>query len=143
MPSGPPAPIQTNVGHVDLTQRLQATTAVASSPTGSAETTIATLTIPHNVQVVTGIRLEGWAAFVASTGTTSVRLRIRQATATGSTVADSGAVASTASAVGFVSTFGFDAAAVLPNQTYVMTLTVGAAGTASTASSVYLATTVT
>lgn len=129
-----PQPITRNVQNDDLTARFQETHTVAASPSGSAETIVATLTLAgfNDLAVVTGIQLVGWAAFTAGTNGVSARLRIRETNTSGSTVGDSGAVTVAAASLYEQSAYGFDATPGV--AVYVLTLTVGSGSATSTVS---------
>lgn len=133
-----PQPIREDSIFVDLSTRFQRTTTVAASPSGSSETTIATLTLAgfNDIQIVSGIRLEGWAAFTVGTSGVSVNLQIKQTSSSGTAVGASGAVTETAANLDEITVCTFDAAPGV--KTYVLTMTVASGAAASTVSAVYL-----
>jgi hypothetical protein len=136
-----PTPIrQTALDH-DLTSRFPSTSTVVASPADSTETIIASLTIPNfgDLAVVSGVRLNGFAAFTIGTAGVSGNLKIRETNASGTTVAATGIVNAGVWAATQLTTLvalGFDAAPGV--ATYVLTLTVGSASGASTVSGVHL-----
>ena len=137
----PPVPqITQSAINADWSGRVVDTTTVAASPATAAETTIATLNIPNfgAIPVTQKVYLAGWVSMNVGTSGTAVRLRIKQTSASGSTVVDTGAVTGgvTAAAVIIQDVCGSDAAPGV--GTYVLTATVGGASAASTVNSVQL-----
>jgi len=135
-----PDPIIYNSAELDLSQRFKRTTAIVASPVDATETIIASLTIADDLAIMQGVFLEGWAAFVVGTNGTAARLRIRQTNVAGTVKADTDALTGGVAAAGKLAqdVLGFDTAAVLPGQVYVLTLAVTAATAASTVSAVML-----
>lgn len=133
-----PQPIRQNVADHDLSPRVAATKTVAASPAAAAETIIATLTIASfgDLSIVSGIHLEGWAAFTVGTNGVSANARIRQTDASGTIIAATGALTVTAANLVAVPVLGFDATPGV--SVYVLTLTVGSGSAASTVSAVLL-----
>lgn len=135
-----PVPIRYDSQGLDLTKRVQATTAITGSPALAAETIIATLALTgfSDTAIVTGIDLSGWAAFTVGTSGTAVTLRIRQTNVAGTVVATSGALTGGVAAAALVAQDieGFDAGAGV--ATYVMTLQVTAGAAVSTVSATKL-----
>lgn len=136
--TSPPGAILVNSGHVDLSTRFQNTTTVVASPSANTETTIASITITNNVSLAKGIQLYGWAAFTVGTSGVSANLRIRQTNTSGSVIVATGAQTVSAGNLLETGCQGFDSAAVIPGQTYVLTLTIGSGAAASTVSAVQL-----
>lgn len=133
-----PQPIRSSIIGVDLSARFQSTQTVAASPSAGTETTIATLTLTNfgDIALVTGVRLEGWAAFTVGTNGVSANLKIRQTSSSGTTVVASGATTVTAANLVEMSVKGLD---LLPGVgVYVLTLTVGSGSAASTVSALDL-----
>lgn len=129
-----PQPIRDNILFTDLSARFQSTQTVAGSPAAGTETTIATLTIAgfNDIALVSGIRLEGWAAFTVGTSGVSANLKIRQTSSSGTTVVASGATTVTATNLLEMSVKGLDA---IPGVgVYVLTLLIGSGAAASTVS---------
>jgi hypothetical protein len=137
-----PAPIDYSSALVDLSQRFQGTSTVVASPTDSTETIIASLTIVDfgNLEVISGVRLHGFAAFTVGTNGVTANLRIRQTNASGTIVKATGGVIAVATNLLAMNVLGLDAAPGI--KTYVLTLTVGSASAASAVSAVHLAATV-
>lgn len=133
-----PEPIRQSVTSIDLSTRFVNTTTVAASPSGSSETVIATLVIPQfgDLAVVSGIELVGWAAFTVGTSGVSANLQIKQTSTSGTAIAATGATTQTAAHLAELTVAGFDSGAGV--GTYVLTLTVGSGGAASTVSEVCL-----
>jgi hypothetical protein len=133
-----PVPISTTSSEIDLSQRFAATKTVAGSPATNEEKIIATLTLNTDEAIISGILLRGWCAFTVGTSGTAVTLRIRQTNASGTVVATSGALTGGIAAANLVTEQiqGFDTAAALTGQVYVLTLQVTAGAAASTVSAV-------
>lgn len=136
--ANPADPIMQNAHSLDLSPRFQQTTVVAGSPATNEEKVIATLLVGTNSAIISGIRVHGFAAFTVGTSGVSATMRIRQASVTGSVVVTSGATTVVAANLGTAAVHGFDTAAVLPNQTYVLTLQIGSGGAISTVSALML-----
>jgi hypothetical protein len=134
------SPIQLDGAEVDLSRRVKHSEAIVASPTDNTETIIATFTIADSFPVMAGVQLFGFAAFTVGTNGTACNLRIRQTNAAGSVVSATGAVTAgiAATKLAEMDVQGFDAAIALPNQVYVLTLTVTAGSAASTVSAVQL-----
>lgn len=136
-----PDPIrQTAIDH-DLSSRFPSTSTVVASPTDNTETIIASLTIPNfnEIAVVSGVRLNGFAAFTIGTSGVSGNLKIHQTNAAGSTVVATGAVNAgvwAATQLTTLAVLGFDATPGV--AVYVLTLTVASGAAASTVSAVHL-----
>lgn len=140
-----PQPITSNVVHEDLTGRFATTTTVVASPALAAETIIASLAIPAfgDTPILSGVLLQGWAAYTVGTSGTAVQLRIRQTNVAGTVVVATGALTGSQHGAGILSADdiqGFDAAPGV--ATYVLTMQVTAGAAASTVSAVLLAATV-
>lgn len=132
-----PRPIEVGGDEVDLSGRYAISTTVAASPSGASETIIAQVTIPGEVAVVTGVYLEGFAAYTVGTSGVSGNLKIRRTNVSGTTVVATGALTVAAGNLVAPSVNGFDANA--PSGTvYCLTLTVGSGAAASTVSAVCL-----
>ena len=134
----PTPPIQFSAAGLDLSPRFFRTDTVAASPSAATETTIATLTIGSQLAVVSGILLFGYAAYTVGTAGVSVNLKIRQTDTSGTTIKATGATTATAANLGSMDLQGFDTAATLPGQVYVLTMTVASANAASTVSAAAL-----
>lgn len=122
---------------IDLSARFAASSAIVGSPAGSSETIVASVTLPNNVQVYSGVEIVGFAAFTVGTSGVSADLIVRQTSTSGTAVAATGALTVTAADLYSVYVAGFDTAAAA-GQVYKLTLTVGSGGAASTVSAVYL-----
>lgn len=135
----PAEPVKVNAYNVDMSGRWATTSVVAGSPALAAETVIATLTIPQNAAVISGIQLWGWCAFTVGTSGVSANLRIKQTNTSGSAI-NVGTGLTTVTAANLVETGvqGFDTAPTLPNQVYVLTLIVTSGAAISTVSAVQL-----
>jgi hypothetical protein len=125
---------------IDLSSRVAASSGVVASPAAAAETIIATVTVAELESIAVGIILLAWAAFTVGTSGTAIRLRLRRTNVAGAVVADSGALTGGVAAAALVapSILGIDAGPTLPNQVYVLTLTVTGGAAASTVSAVGL-----
>lgn len=130
-------PIDTTSGKVDFSDRPVISTSVVASPATNAETTICTVTVPNNVQVISGVKLHGWCAFTMGTSGVSATLRIRRTNTSGAAQASSGAVTGVAAGLYSPSIDAFDTGGT-PGLVYVLTLTIGSGGGTSTVSAVFL-----
>jgi hypothetical protein len=133
-------PIETTAAGLDLSPRILASTTVVSSPTGSEEVIVASVTIPDDLAVSTGVLLRGWVAFTVGSSGVSGQLRIRQTNVTGTAEADTGATTGQVAAGKLVamSVEGVDAGPTLPGQVYKLTLQVASGATASAVSAAVL-----
>lgn len=134
-----PNPIQMGAAGIDLSGRLVQTSTVAASPATAAETVIASVTIPGNLQVASGVFLFGWAAFTVGTSGTAANLKLKQTNAAGATLAATGATTGgiTAAALADINVQGVDTSPA-SGQVYALTLTVAAGAATSTVSGVSL-----
>lgn len=137
MPS-PATPLRLSATGVDLSPRVQRTATVAASPAAGTETIIASLTISGNLATGLGIVLFGWCAVTAGTNAIGGQLQIRKTDASGSVLADSGAVTVVATKLYAPTIFGVDTAPSLPGQVYVLTLTMASGSAESTVSAAQL-----
>lgn len=126
---------------VNLASRIVVSNTVAASPSAATETTICTLTIPGNLQVFSGVIIEGQAAWTQGTSGTAYTLKIRQTDTSGTTVYSSGAITAAAGVLVNTGAMGFDASPAA-GQVYVLTLTVTAGAATSTVSAATLTATV-
>lgn len=136
--TSPSDSITSNIAHADLSKRFVNSTTVIASPALAAETVVASITLTTAATIVTGIQVQGWLAFTVGTSGVSARLRIRQGSVAGATVCDTGLTTQVAANLTTLSVQGADAAAVLPNQVYVLTLIIGSGAAASTVSACQL-----
>jgi len=141
----PVIPIARNVQDVDLSARFPSTTSIVASPSAAAETIIANLTIPQFgvVPIVSGVLLQGWAAYTVGTSGASVTFRIRQTNVSGTVVVSTGALTGSQHGAGILSAddiAGVDAAPGV--GVYCLTMQVASAAAASTVSALLLTATV-
>lgn len=122
---------------INLSDRVVASTAVVGSPALAAETIVASVTIPSDLQAFSGVLLIGWAAFTVGTSGASAQLIIRQTGTSGTAVADSGAVTVAAGDLYGPTIVGFDTAPAA-GQVYKLTLTIASGAAESTVSAVGL-----
>ena len=134
-----PAPLRLSGEGVDLSKRFFRTGTVDASPAAAAETVVGTLTIPADLAITQGIFLWGWAALTVGASGTAVNMRIRATNVSGTVIAATGGTTVTAATLIERGAMGFDAAAVLPNQVYVLTLIVNGGAATSTVSALQLA----
>lgn len=134
-----PRVIEFEAANIDFQTRTAHSAVVAASPAAAAETTIASITIPGDIYVTTGVLLIGWAAFTVGTNGTAANLKIRRTDTSGSTVAATGATTGGIAAANLVdmNVMGMNASPAA-SQVYVLTLTVTAGSAASTVSAVSL-----
>jgi len=140
-----PQPITENSQRVDLSARFPSTTTVVASPALAAETIIASLAIPSfgDTTIMSGVILQGWAAYTVGTTGSAVTFRLRQTNVAGTLVVSSGALTGSQHGAGILSAddiSGFDATPGV--ATYVLTMQVTAATAASAVSAVLLTATV-
>jgi hypothetical protein len=135
-----PVPIKYDSQNLDLSKRVQVTTAITGSPAAAAETIIATLVLTGfaDSAIIGGVDLSGWASYTIGTNGTATTLRIRQTNVAGTVVATTGALTGGIAAAGLVAQDieGFDAGAGV--ATYVLTLQVTAGSAISTVSATKL-----
>lgn len=133
-----PEPIKMDSVFVDLATRFQSTQTVGASPTDNAETIIGTLNLANfnAIDVTNGIQLEGFAAYTVGTSGDGVSLSIRETDVSGTVVATTGLVTSTATNLGALTVIGKDAAPGV--GVYVLTMTVHAGAAESTVSALHL-----
>lgn len=138
----PPVPIRVNSQEIDLSARFQQTVTVGASPSDNSETIIGTLTLADfgALSVVSGIRLQGWAALTVGTSGDGVTLRVRETNVSGTVVCTTGQTNATAAQLIERSVSGFDAGAGV--GVYVLTLQVHAGAAASTVSALFLGATI-
>jgi hypothetical protein len=120
---------------LDLSPRIAHTETVVGSPATNAETTIASLAIPSNLAIQTGVLLVGWCAFTVGTSGDGVNLKIHQTNSSGTTIAASGLITSTAANLDARSIVGFDTAPPA-GGVYILTMTVHGGAAVSTVSAV-------
>jgi hypothetical protein len=138
-----PEPLRTTAAFVDMSSRVQQTVAITGSPATNAETVIATLTLPASAlgnALVTGVLLNGWAAFTVGTSGTAATMRIRQTGTSGTLIVSTGAVTGGISAANLVTldAMGIDTNTTAPAAVYVLTLQITAGAAASTVSATQL-----
>lgn len=133
-----PQPITVNVQRVDLSARFPVTTTVGASPAAAAETIIGTLNIPlfGDTTVISGIQLNGWAAYTVGGSGTAVTVRIRQTNVTGTVVVSTGALSKTAGNLYVDDIAGTDVAPGV--AVYVLTMQVTSGASPSTVSALSL-----
>jgi hypothetical protein len=131
-----PDPIRQGAASLDLSERVFRTATVAASPAAAAETTIATLNIAQDLAIMEGVLLVAHFAWTVGTAGVSGAVRIRRDSITGTVVKASGAKTRTAAQLVDDAIVGFDTGASLPNEVYVLTLTVASASAESTVSAV-------
>jgi hypothetical protein len=127
---------------VDLSRRFRSTSTVGASPAAAAETVIGTLTIADDLVIASGIEVEAWAAWTVGGSGTNTNLRIRQTNLAGTIIAATGGLTTAAAALFAATVQGLDAAPVLPNPVYVLTMQVTAAVATSTVSALQIFATV-
>lgn len=140
-----PQPITENSQRIDLQARFPVSTTVVASPAAAAETIIASLAIPNfgDTSILSGILLQGWAAYTVGTSGTAVTFRIRQTNVAGTVVVSTGALTGSQHGAGILSADDISGVDAAPGvATYVLTMQVTAGAAASTVSAVCLAATV-
>lgn len=127
---------------IDLSGRVMQTTTVIASPSGSAETVVATTAaFDTQLPLALGVIVIGELAYTLGTSAASCTVRLRRGTTTaGTAVYSTGAMTGGHNSAGLLvadsaGTFDTDAGAA---QQYSVTLTVGSGAAASTVSAVSL-----
>lgn len=133
-----PDPERISGAAVDLSPRVFKSATVAASPSAAAETVVCTLTIPSDVQANAGVLVMGNVAVTIGTSGVSLNLKLRQTGTSGTTLYATGATTVVAAQLKEIGAIAFDTAPVLPNQVYVITLTIGSGAAASTVSAAQL-----
>jgi hypothetical protein len=131
-----PDPIQLAGAAIDLSDRVFRDATVDASPAAAAETVVGTISIPSDLAVTEGVLVMAWLTLTVGTDGVSVLTRIRRDSVTGTAIAASGATTATATNLIDRTIIGFDTSPTLPNEVYVVTLTVGSASAASTVSAI-------
>lgn len=131
-----PGPFRLSAEGLDLSPRLFRDATVDASPAAAAETVIGTISIPTDVPVALGVLVIADFAWTVGTDGVSGTVRIRRDSVSGTIVKSSGAKTRTAAQLVSDTIVGFDTGASLPNEVYVVTLTVGSASAASTVSAI-------
>src|SRR6185437_10171319 len=98
-------PITENSQRIDLQARFPLTTTVVGSPAAASETIIASLAIPNfgDTTMMSGVLLQGWAAYTVGTSGSAVTFRIRQTNVAGTVVVSSGALTGSQHGAGILS----------------------------------------
>lgn len=122
---------------INLTNRFVSSSTVVASPALAAETIVASVTLPTQVQTFSSVFLIGWAALTVGTSGVSIQAKLRQTGTSGTTLADSGALTATAGDLYSPSIVGFDASPAA-GQVYKLTLTIASGVAESTVSAVGL-----
>lgn len=134
-----PDPIRQSAAGLDLSARFFRTATVTGSPAAGSETTVATLNIADDLAVMEGAMLWAYYSLTIGTAGVSVLTRIRRDSLTGTVVKASGATTVAAAELHDKAMVAFDTGTVLPNEVYVLTVTVGSASAESAVSAVELA----
>jgi len=87
-----PHPINLSAAGVDLSARFFNSTAIAASPSGTAETTVCTLTVTGDIAAVAGVYLFGTVAFTVAGSGTAATVKLRQTGTSGTTIYSTGAL---------------------------------------------------
>jgi hypothetical protein len=139
----PPIPIRQTLDATDLSGRIPYSTAVAASPAAAAETIICQINTraqTNDLAVVSGVILNGWAAYTVGTNGTAVQFRIRQTGLAGTVVGNTGALSGSQHGAGILSADDVSGVDTAPpaGGIYVLTMQVTAGSAASTVSAVLL-----
>lgn len=135
-----PVPMRLLADALDLSPRVKRSATVTGSPAAASETIVATAPGVGDVAVGLGVLIIAYAAVTVGTSGTAVTWRIRQTDASGTVIKSSGPKTATAANLIDELIVGVDTSPVLPNQVYVLTLTVTAGAGASTVSAVEIVT---
>jgi hypothetical protein len=139
----PPRPISSSLEGTDLSSRIPYSTTVVASPAAAAETIIAQINTraqTNDLAVVSGVILNGWAAYTVGTNGTAVQFRIRQTNVSGTIVGNSGALTGSQHGAAILSADDVSGVDTAPpaGGIYVLTMQVTAGSAASTVSAVLL-----
>jgi hypothetical protein len=133
--------IELNGISIDLSGRVVKTSTVSASPSGSAETVVATTpAFDTSVPFVAGVIVMANLAYTLGTSAASCTVKLRQTNVSGATLYSTGAQTgghNTATQLVADDVMAFDASPA-SGQTYCVTLTVGSGAAASTVSAVQL-----
>lgn len=133
-----PAPITSNIINEDLQGRFTGSSTIIASPAAAAETIIASVNTPNfgDTAILSGVRIQAFAAFTVGTNGTAVTFRIRQTGLAGNVVQSTGALSATAANLDSRAMIAFDPA---PGAAvYVLTMQVTAGSAASTVSALHI-----
>lgn len=133
-----PPPFQYSAAAIDLSPRIFKSTTVAASPAAAVETVVCTLTINEDIAIAEGVFLSAFVAFTQGTNGTGATIKIRRTDTSGTVLASTGILPFAAGVLGAASPVGFDAAAPVPGQVYVVTALMTAATAPSTFSACVL-----
>lgn len=133
-----PEPIRMSGAGVALGDRVFRSAAVVASPAAAAETIIASVSIPQDLDVTKGILLQGFAAWTVGASGVSVNLRLRRTNVSGAIVKATGAITQTAANLDSRQIVGFDTGVAALNAVYVLTMIVASGAAESTVSAVEL-----
>ena len=136
---GPPPPIQIGAAKLDLSERFFRTATVDASPAAGSETVVATLNVTPELAVMEGVIVWAYVALTIGASGVSLNTRIRRDSVSGTIIKASGATTVTAANLVDRAIVGTDTSPSLPNEVYVLTLTVGSGAAESTVSAVELA----
>jgi hypothetical protein len=133
-------PITQSAARIDLTDRIFQSSAVAGSPAAGSITTVCSVTwSPQDFPaMLSGVELEGFAAFTVGTSGISAKLDIRRTSTVGTLVATTGALTVVAANLVSLSIQGWDTVASAPGQVWVLCLTIGSGAATSTVSAAQL-----
>lgn len=133
-----PEAIRWNAAGLDLSPRVFRTGTVVASPATDAEIVVAQINITPDLAVTAGVALWAWCSLTVGTAGVSIVARLRRDSLTGTAIKASGATTAVAAQLVDRAIMGFDTTPTLPNEVYVLTLTVASASAASTVSAVEL-----
>ena len=134
-------PIELNGISVDLSGRIVRSATVSASPSGSAETVVATTpAFDTSIAFVAGVIVMANLAYTLGTSAASATVKLRQTNVSGATLYSTGAQTgghNTATQLVADDVMAFDTAPAA-GQTYCVTLTIGSGAAASTVSAVQI-----
>ena len=128
----PAEPLRESAVNIDLSPRFVQSSAIVGSPATNAITSVCTVTCPSNAAVVSGVQLFGQVSLTVGTSGVTCLVQIRQTGTAGTVVGSSGAVTVVAGNLVNVTVSGFDTAAALPGQVYIIAVTIGSGAATST-----------
>lgn len=128
-------PIALSAANIDFSPRVVATTTVAATPAGAAETTIVSLAIPSGLVYASGIYVSaGFNSLTLAASTATMNLKLKR----GSTqLIATGLIPVTASTIQLPTNIDFFDASPGDAPTYNLTITLASAGSAASTLTVF------
>lgn len=128
-----------SAAYLDQSPRFAQSSAVTGSPAAAAITAVCTLTFPafSNLNIATGVQLEGFVAFTVGTNGVTAKLDIRQTGTAGAVIATTGLLTVVAANLVSFGIQGIDTAP-LAAGVWILALTIGSGSASSAVSAAQL-----